>query len=60
MTTGQLIALTIVVKALLATHPNKAAAVRAIKSLSDAGIRHADPKLQAQIDRSLLHWINSA
>ena len=59
MTTGQQIALAIVVKAILATSPEKERIVAAINELSDSGFENADASLQADIDRSLINWISS-
>jgi hypothetical protein len=49
----------IVVKALLAASHDKPAVVAAIKRLGGAGLQTADETLQAEIDASLINWINS-
>jgi hypothetical protein len=59
MTPGQQIALSIVVKALIRVSPDKQKIILVIKQISDAGFKNADPKLQADIDRSLTNWVNA-
>jgi hypothetical protein len=56
---AQHVALMIVVKALLAASHDKPAVVAAIKRLGGAGLQTADETLQAEIDASLINWINS-
>jgi hypothetical protein len=58
-TLGQHLALMIVVKALLAASRDKPAIIDAIKRVAGAGLQHADETLQAEIDASLINWINS-
>jgi hypothetical protein len=59
MTLGQQIALAVVIKALLVVSPDKQRIVAVIKQISDSGFKHADARLQAEIDESLTNWINS-
>jgi hypothetical protein len=58
MTPAQQIALTVVVKAILLHSDNKEI-VKTIKKIADSGFKYADSRLQAEIDESLMNWINS-
>jgi hypothetical protein len=56
---AQIIALTIIVKAILLTSKNKPEIIKTIKEIVDSGFVNADDKMQADIDASLMNWINS-
>ena len=56
---AQNIALTVIVKAILANSPNVDEIIATVKLLSDAGFKNADSRLQSEIDDSLMNWINS-
>jgi hypothetical protein len=56
---AQNIALTVIVKAILANSPNVDEIIATVKLLSDAGFKNADSRLQSEIDTSLMNWINS-
>jgi hypothetical protein len=58
MSPAQQIALTVVVKAILLHSDNKEI-VKTIKKIADSGFKYADSRLQAEIDESLMNWINS-
>jgi len=58
MSPAQQIALSIVVKAIL-FHSDSKEIVKTIKKIADSGFKHADSRLQAEIDESLMNWINS-
>jgi hypothetical protein len=59
MTEAQLIALAVVLKAFIYASENREKIIKNIKLLSDSGFKHADPKLQADIDQSLTNWVNT-
>jgi hypothetical protein len=58
MSPAQQIALTVVVKAILLHSDNKEI-IKTIKKIADSGFKYADSRLQAEIDESLMNWINS-
>lgn len=56
---GQVIALSIVIKALVQTHPDHNALRKSIISTMEDGFREdVGARLQESIDRSILNWIN--
>jgi len=57
---GQLIAMSIVIKALVMTHQDHAALRRALVEIMKHGFdTEVDDALQACIDKSVLNWMNS-
>jgi hypothetical protein len=55
---AQFIALTVVVKALIATHPNHELIRKEIKSIMKDGLKEVDVVMEAMIDQSVLNWMN--
>jgi hypothetical protein len=58
-TAAQIIALTVVIKALVATHPNHEAIRKEIEQIMKDGFKEeVDAGMESLIDRSVLNWVN--
>lgn len=55
---AQIVALSAIVKALVATHQNHGALRAALREVAKDGFANADDEMQAEIDRSILNWMN--
>lgn len=57
-TAAQFVALSVVVKALVATHPDHDALRAAIQETMKEGFENADESIEPLIDHSVLNWLN--
>jgi hypothetical protein len=55
---AQFVALSVIVKALIATHPDHDALREAIRDFMKEGFKNSDDSIEPLIDQSVLNWMN--
>jgi hypothetical protein len=55
---AQFVALSVMVKALIATHPDHNALREAIRDVMRDGFKNSDDSIEPLIDQSVLNWMN--
>jgi hypothetical protein len=55
---AQFVALSVMVKALIATHPDHDALREAIRDVMKEGFKNSDDSIEPLIDQSVLNWMN--
>jgi hypothetical protein len=57
-TAAQIVAQSIMIKALIDTHPDHDSLRKCIQETMQHGIKNADEKFESLIDNSVLNWMN--
>lgn len=57
-TAAQFVALSVMIKALVATHPDHDALRASIQEIMKEGFANADESIEPLIDQSVLNWMN--
>ena len=57
-TAAQFVAMSVIIKALIATHPDHDALRESIRDIMKEGFKNADDSIEPLIDQSVLNWMN--